>query len=272
MTSKVIAILRTFGDATEHSLTEIARLSGLPISTTHRLTNELVMWGMLDRTDGGLYRVGLQLRTIASRSAAVPPSFHERARLVLEDLAHTMRCVVRLGVLEDLSVTYIEKCGPDRPCSSSGTTNLPAHATAMGKALLAFATPDVVDQVIERGLSRYTPLTITSADRLRRALSVTRLTRVAVARRELDARTRVWPRRCPARVGGWWPPSSWSASTSPTCGRCTRRSSWPPAVSPVSCRRRRPACPRPARAPSRRPSTARRSDAFVCGRSHVVAR
>jgi DNA-binding IclR family transcriptional regulator len=189
VTSKVIAILRTFGDATEHSLTEIARLSGLPISTTHRLTNELVTWGMLDRTEGGLYRVGLQLRTIASRSAAVPPSFHERARLVLEDLAQTMRCVVRLGVLEDFSVTYIEKCGPDRPCSSSGTTQLPAHATAMGKALLAFATPDVVDRVIERGLARYTPLTITSPDRLRRALSVTRLTRVAVARRELDPRT-----------------------------------------------------------------------------------
>lgn len=189
MTSKVIAILRTFGDATEHSLTEIARLSGLPMSTTHRLTNELVQWGMLERTAEGLYRVGLQLRTIAGRSAAVPPSFHERARQVLEDLAQTMRCVVRLGVLEGLSVTYIEKSGPDRPCSAGGTRPLPAHATAMGKALLAFATPDVVDRVIEHGLPAFTPLTITSADRLRRALSVTRLTRVAVVRRELDAHT-----------------------------------------------------------------------------------
>jgi DNA-binding IclR family transcriptional regulator len=190
VTSKVIAIIMTFGAGTEHSLTEIARLSGLPISTTHRLTNELTTWGMLDRTEDGLYRVGLRLRAIASQALGVPPSFHERARRVLDDLALTMRCMVRLGVLDGLDVAYIEKSGDNRPCAlKSGSDQLPPHATAMGKALLAFGPPDTVDRVIQRGLPAYTPLTITSPDRLRRALSVTRLTRVAVARRELDARS-----------------------------------------------------------------------------------
>jgi hypothetical protein len=41
VTSKVAAILLTFGDGAEHSLTEIARLTCLPVSTTHRLVTEL---------------------------------------------------------------------------------------------------------------------------------------------------------------------------------------------------------------------------------------
>jgi DNA-binding IclR family transcriptional regulator len=44
----------------------------------------------------------------------------------------------------------------------------------------------VVDAVIADGLERYTPYTLTTPDRLRRALSVTRLTRVALCRWELE--------------------------------------------------------------------------------------
>ncbi len=185
VTSKVIAILMTFADGTEHTLTEIARLSGLPISTAHRLATELAGWAILERTEDGLYRVGMQLRTIAGGVAATPPSFHERARRQLEDLASATRCVVRLGVFEGIDVAYIEKCALNRPVSLVfEAEQLPPHATAMGKALLAFASPALIDKVIARGLRAYTPLTITSPDRLRRAFAVTRLTRVAVSRRE----------------------------------------------------------------------------------------
>jgi DNA-binding IclR family transcriptional regulator len=56
----------------------------------------------------------------------------------------------------------------------------------MGKALLAFSPSGVVDQVVAHGLERFTPRTLTSADQLRRSLSVVRLTHVAVCRGELD--------------------------------------------------------------------------------------
>jgi DNA-binding IclR family transcriptional regulator len=56
----------------------------------------------------------------------------------------------------------------------------------MGKALLAFSRPAVLDSLLEKGLARYTPYTLTAADQLRRALAVTRLTRVAVSRWELE--------------------------------------------------------------------------------------
>jgi DNA-binding IclR family transcriptional regulator len=190
VTSKVIAILMTFMDGSEYSLTEIARLTSLPISTTYRLAMEMATWGMLERAEDGHYRIGTQLRVIASRPAELPTSLHERARRVLEDLsAAAPRSAVRFGVLGNLEVSYLEKPDHIHPASMTfEPATLPAHATAMGKAMLAFASPHIADELIERGLRQYTPFTLISPDRLRRALATIRLTRVAVCRRERDLR------------------------------------------------------------------------------------
>jgi DNA-binding IclR family transcriptional regulator len=186
VTSKVIAILLTFADGNVHSLTEMARLAGLPISTVHRLAAELAAWGVLERTDESQYRVGLALRMIGSRPVH-PPNLQERARRAIEDLAAATRTDARLGVLQNFEVAYVEKLtGPSPVSAFSAARTLPAHATAMGKALLAFSPQQTVDAVIARGLRRYTTYTVTSPDRLRRTLSVTRLTRTAISRGELD--------------------------------------------------------------------------------------
>jgi len=188
VTSKVIAILMTFANGGSYSLTEIARLTGLPISTAHRLVTELLDWGMLQRSGEGRFRVGMQLRAIANQAVGVMPNLHERARRVMEDLAAvSSRSAVRLGVLQDLEVAYIEKAPGHRPVPATfDTATMPVHATAMGRALLAFGPGRLVDMVIEHGLTRFTPYTVTTPDRLRRALSVIRLTRLAVCRREYE--------------------------------------------------------------------------------------
>ena len=184
--SKVVSILLTFTDGNVQSLSEIARLAGLPISTAHRLVGELAAWGVLERTDDAHYRPGVPLKLIGGQ-AARSASLYERARRVMEDVATATRAPVRLGVLDGLSVVYTEKGVGHRPVTPLCRTEpLPAHATAMGKALIAFSPPAVVDALLERGLERYTPYTLTTADRLRRALAVTRLTRVAVSRWELE--------------------------------------------------------------------------------------
>jgi DNA-binding IclR family transcriptional regulator len=186
VTSKVIAILMTFTDGSVHSLTEIARLAGLPISTAHRLATELAAWGLLERTEDGSYRIGLPLRMIGTR-AWYAPSIHERAPRVMEDLCGATRTDVRLGIFEGLEVAYIEKPVGRHPVTAfSADCALPAHASAMGKALLAFSSPRTVDMVVAQGLTAYTPYTLSTPDRLRRALAITRLTRLAVSRWELE--------------------------------------------------------------------------------------
>jgi DNA-binding IclR family transcriptional regulator len=186
VTSKITSILLIFTEGSEHSLTEIARLTGLPISTAHRLASELVSSRMLERTHTGGYRPGLPLRMIGTGNAG-PPSIAERAPCVLEDLSAATRSHARLGVLQELEVAYIEKQPGIRPVTAFGpAATLPTHATALGRALLAFAPTGIVEMTILRGLRRYTTHTLTSPEQFRRALAVTRLSRVAVTRWELE--------------------------------------------------------------------------------------
>lgn len=189
MTSKLAAILRTFATGNEHSLSDIARSANLPIATAHRLAIELAEWGILERTDHKRYRVG-PLVTHLGGQVWYEPNLQERARRVVEDLCSATRTTVRFGVLDTLAVSYIEKQPNTRPSSMSFEVEaLPAHATAMGKALLAFSPLDIVDAVINNGLEEYTPFTIVSASALRRTLAIIHMTGVATARREFHLNT-----------------------------------------------------------------------------------
>ena len=106
---------------------------------------------------------------------------------VIEDLSRSLDMQVRLGVFHGLVVAYTEKSPGHQPVTRfSAEATVPAHATALGKVLLAFARPERVDAVIAQGLTRYTRFTLTDPVELRKALALTRLTRMAVSRRELD--------------------------------------------------------------------------------------
>jgi DNA-binding IclR family transcriptional regulator len=187
VTSKIVSILMTFTEGSEHSLTEIAHLAGLPISTAHRLTSELTTRRLLERTEDGLYRAGLPLRMIGTTKSCVP-RLQERAPCLLKDLATVTRSRARLGVLREFEVAYIEKVPGSSPVTTfSPTATLPAHPTALGRALLAFCPASTVEMAITRGLRPYTTHTVTSPDLFRQALADTRLTRVAITRRELES-------------------------------------------------------------------------------------
>jgi DNA-binding IclR family transcriptional regulator len=208
VTSKITSILLTFTEGGEHSLTEIARLAGLPISTAHRLTAELTSSGLLARTPNGGYRAGPQLRAIST----VPdccPTLRERAPSLLEDLAAATHSRARFGILQELEVAYIEKQPGHRPVTGfTPAATLPAHPTALGRALLAFAPPGIVELTIMRGLRRYTRHTLTSPTRFRHALAATRRTHVAVTRYDSNPPPAPSPCPCSARQARSSPPSN----------------------------------------------------------------
>jgi DNA-binding IclR family transcriptional regulator len=55
-------------------------------------------------------------------------------------------------------LSYIEKRPDARPVPMPFKTRaLPAHATAMGKALLAFSPAETVAAAIDNGLEQYSP-------------------------------------------------------------------------------------------------------------------
>jgi DNA-binding IclR family transcriptional regulator len=186
VTSKVTAILMAFNDGAALTLTEIAGIAKLPTSTAHRLASELLAWRLLERTEEGGYRIGLPLRIIGKDATDFDilnrAILVMRARPVLAELARTIRTEARLGALHGVEVVYLGQSSPIPAGVATLTPTLPAYATAIGKALLAFSPTSVVDRALAEGMR--TAKTVTSPDKLRQALSVIRLTQIATARDE----------------------------------------------------------------------------------------
>ena len=177
-----------FTESNVHSLTEIARLTGLPVSTAHRLAAELAATDLLERDESGHYRVARSLRQLSAASWR-EPTLAERGPCVLDDLSAATHRAARLGVLSGTVVNYIEK-QPHRPVTSfESGASLPAHATAVGKTLLAFSPVRVTDRLIAKGLPQFTRNTISEPHRLRHDLASIRRVGMAVSVGELEAGT-----------------------------------------------------------------------------------
>ena len=188
VTSRIAAILLAFTDSDVHSLTEIARLTRLPVSTAHRLAVELAATDFLERDESGRYCVAPSLRRLGAAGWRAP-TLAERGPFVLDDLSAATHRSARLGVLSGTVVNYIEK-RPHQPVTSfDSAAILPAHATALGKALLAFSPTRIADRLIMNGLPGFTRNTITAPDQLRHNLASIRRAGFAVSVGELEKGT-----------------------------------------------------------------------------------
>jgi IclR family acetate operon transcriptional repressor len=189
VTAKLVAILTSFGAGGYLNLSQLARCAGLPLSTAHRLAGELVAADFLRRCPDGGFRSGSAIQRLTQGTSGLP-MLQERAPQVVEDVVDALHRPVRLGVLDELEVAYIEKAPGYTPVTSfSPAARLPAHATALGKALLAFASPDIVRLITAAPLPAYTARTLVRADQLLHAMQCTRRTGPAISRGELTVDT-----------------------------------------------------------------------------------
>ncbi|MFC7340434.1 IclR family transcriptional regulator [Saccharopolyspora griseoalba] len=184
---KVLAVLDAFGP--QHralSLSEISRRAGLTLPTAHRLVRELLGWGALERDDEGRYSVGLRLLEL---SALAPRGLElrEAAFPHAQDLHQITGGNVHLGVRDGIEVVYVEaiRARARNPVSSRVGDRWPMHVTGTGLVLLAFAEPELQEQVLNSPLERFTPLTVVDPTALRGKLDQVRRTGVAVARGQI---------------------------------------------------------------------------------------
>lgn len=164
---RALRILTVLQGARRMSLGEIAARLDLAPSTVHGIIRTLLAHGMVQQErDSALYRLGpatlrlgnVYLDTLELRS---------RVSSWAGDLARRTGCAVRTGVLllGDVVVVHHEP-RPDgsRQMPEVGIV-IPAHACALGKALLAFA-PGGLDGVGEHLARSMTGETITDPARL----------------------------------------------------------------------------------------------------------
>jgi DNA-binding IclR family transcriptional regulator len=184
LVSRLVKILSAFqGGEPALTVAAIARATGLPVPTTHRLVRELLRWGLLERTSDRKVRVGLRLWELAVRNSP-QMRLRDHALPYLESLQAAVRQHTQLSVLSATDVVYIETLSAAEGAAVSivkVATRLPAAACAPGMVFAAFSSPDVYRAVlsaIPRPLTRDTPR---RPEQLRDVIEHVRQTGVAVA-------------------------------------------------------------------------------------------
>ncbi|MED5800631.1 IclR family transcriptional regulator [Gordonia sp. Z-3] len=176
-------VLDAFDGPGRLTLAQIVRRTGLPRSSAHRILERLVHLRWL-RRQGRDYELGIRLMELGS-IAVHQDRLHAAALPYLHELHRATGFVVHLAILDGSDVLYLEKIGG--ALAASVPTRVggrqPAHCTAVGKAIMAFA--DARDRGAHgESLMQKTRYSITSTTRLDAELAKVRAHGVAYEREE----------------------------------------------------------------------------------------
>jgi DNA-binding IclR family transcriptional regulator len=174
--SKVMRILEVFSTIDRKlSVAEVCRRTGFPRSTTHRLLASMKEVGLLDQNrQRDRYRLGLKLFELGNVVLA-NLDLHREAAPYVKRLGQLTGQSVHLAIFDGRRAIVIHRADPvESAMLLSLTESAPVHCTSVGKAILAFQPDEVIARIIEAGLQKYTANTITSGERLREDLAVTR--------------------------------------------------------------------------------------------------
>lgn len=148
---------------------EISRKLKFPKSTISYLLRTLELRGYLykDRSSGK-FRVTAKLFSVGSL-ALHGLELNDIALPVLQDLVDKSGLTAHLAILDGREAVFVQKV--DKPGMIKMNTwvgrRLDVHSTGVGKALIAYAAPAAMEEIIrEKGLPKRTPNTITSSAQL----------------------------------------------------------------------------------------------------------
>jgi DNA-binding IclR family transcriptional regulator len=185
--SRTLDVLEALAESRQRrSLVELARALEIPKSSLHGILRTMIRRGWVEADATGT-RFGLGIRALQVGAAYLEADDATGLLAgVLDDLATQFGETVHLGRLDGAHVVYLakrESVHPLRLYSAIGR-HLPAHATALGKALLAERPDEVVDRLLTWPLPALTRHTITDPDALHAELATIRARGYAVDREE----------------------------------------------------------------------------------------
>ncbi|MBF6129733.1 IclR family transcriptional regulator [Nocardia brasiliensis] len=171
MIERMTLILDAFDGSTPTlSLLGLSERTGLPRSTVHRILDQMIRLRWLAHAPGG-YRLGLRTLELGGL-AADHNEIRDVVSPLLHDLCQRTGMVGHLGVLDGREVLYLDKAGgrfaANVPTRLGG--RMPAHSTALGKALLASLEPSIVETSLRDRLPQLTARTICDRTDLHREL------------------------------------------------------------------------------------------------------
>lgn len=162
---RAFTLLDVFSRRDVHTLTlsQLARHSGLPKSTTHRVVGQLLAIGAVERHGHG-YRIGSRLFSLSTRSLEAVLTSTSLPVMVLlgKQNEHVTRVLLARRSGDTVSFLGQTSSVPGGRASTAGcVAQAPALKTAEGQVLLAFSTEAEAEAVLARGLTGLTAGEIT---------------------------------------------------------------------------------------------------------------
>lgn len=159
------------------NFSELCRRLNLPKSSLHSLLATLADSGYVSfDPEGRAYSLGIRVWEQGQAYTRHRDLLRE-ARRVMEDIVAAVNETVQLATLDGTENVYLAKVDCSHPLrlQSEVGRRLPAHATGLGKVLLAELPLDTLHaRLDEQVLSSFTPRTVTDNSALLAELAVTR--------------------------------------------------------------------------------------------------
>jgi len=170
---RCLRLLSLFAQAADGlSASDVARQSGLPVSTVHRFLVNLENAGFLAYSNTGKYHLGIASFSIG-HAALAQLDIRRLSYPYLQALNRSTRETIHLIVRHGLSAVYVEKLdSPEklRIFSHIGAS-VPLYCTAVGKVMLAFLPQQELEETLRQiELRQMTPNTISDLPELERHL------------------------------------------------------------------------------------------------------
>jgi IclR family acetate operon transcriptional repressor len=157
------------------SLAELSSLIKMPKSSTHRYLVTLQELGLAERKDGDRFCLGAKVIEIAGIFLA-KSDLRNESLVVMNELAEKTGETIHLAVPSGREVVYISKIESPHALglSSHIGSRLPMYCTSLGKAILAFSNPELLEAVLSDKLEARTSQTKLSPAALRAELVIVR--------------------------------------------------------------------------------------------------
>lgn len=168
----LLDVLETFDEPC--SLKILAEVTGLHPSTAHRILNDMVACRLVDRSEGGAYRLGLRLLELGTLVKA-RLSVRDAAQLPMRALHKLTGQTVNLSVRQGDEIVYIDRTYSERSGMQVVRAiggHAPLHLTSVGKLFLAQDDTSRVRAYATRtGLAGHTRNSITQIGDLEKELA-----------------------------------------------------------------------------------------------------
>lgn len=149
---RIVRLISAFPDGPGGlQLSELAKRSGLPLTTTHRLVHQLALHGLLETESGGSVQLGLRLWELVNRNSPTL-ALRQAAMPFMEDIQQVLNQNVNLAVLDGWEALFVERLSRRGSVANRAKVagRMPVHITSAGLALMAYQEKAIQAQYLDQ--------------------------------------------------------------------------------------------------------------------------